>query len=93
MNLIQPMANNNQNTIKIIPQGSFNAPINQSITQINQMQMMKLNQGQVGTLQRLNNVNNVNNNIQNILIRNAKTMTNQIQQNKFGFQNVKLLYL
>ena len=89
MNLIQPMANKNQNTIKIIPQGSFNAPINQSITQINQMQMMKLNQGQVGTLQRLNNVNNVNSNIQNILIRNAKTMTNQIQQNKFGFQNVK----
>jgi hypothetical protein len=88
-NLIQPMVNNNQNKIKVIPQGKFNGPINQSMNQINQMQMMKLNQGQIGTLQRLNTVNCVNNNIQNATIRNAKTMTNQIQQNKLGFQNVK----
>ena len=88
-NLIQTMANNNQNKINIIPQGPFNGPINQSINQINQIQMMKLNQGQVGKFQRLNIVNNVNNNLQNGPIRNVKTMTNQIQQNKFGFQNVK----
>ena len=85
---IQPMINNNQNKIKVIPQGSFNAPISQSINQINQMQMMKLNQGQVGSLQRLNNVNNVNNSMQNFPIRNAKTMNNQNAQNKFGFQNI-----
>jgi hypothetical protein len=83
-NLIQTMANNNQNKIN-----TFNGPINQSINQINQIQMMKLNLDQVGTLQRLNIVNNVNNNLQNGPIRNVKTMTNQIQQNKFGFQNVK----
>jgi len=88
-NLIQPMINNNQNKFKVMPQGSFNAPINQSIAQINQMQMMNLNQGQVAALKRLNTVNNVNNNLQNIPIRNAKTMTNQIQQNNFGFQNIK----
>ena len=90
-NLIQTMINNNnnQNKIKVIPQGSYNSPISQSISQFNQMQVMKLNQGQVGAFTRISTINNVNNNLQNMPIRNVKTMSNQIKPNNFGLQNVK----